>query len=163
MSRSFTSAAPADPVSFDLDGVTFVCRPVSALALAEWSASPTTGATHFFRLTLGDSYEAFRDHCTEHVTDKDTLEAILEGVLEDLTARPTGRAADSSSGQPTAAPRSAGGSSSRVKLSAGQQAAILLAQQARGENEHGGWTGAAQGQGNRAVIAAGGEPVRRSG
>lgn len=115
MSRSYQSAKRArsgEPLTFELDGVTFRCSTeVSVLDFSELasyahldSLSPEGLAAlqGFFIIMLGETeYRRFRRHCATYRTDDDTIVSIMGDLADDFLGRPT-KAPSSSPSTPSA-------------------------------------------------------------
>jgi hypothetical protein len=111
--RSYTSKK-RPTVTFDLDGVEFVVSSgvsmLDVMELAKYAdteMNTTTGiaaVADFFRRLLGDGYDRFRQHCSEHHTDEETLMQVMGDLIEDVSGHPTQRPSVSADGPPTTAP-----------------------------------------------------------
>ena len=107
--KSYTSK-PGQPVSFDLDGVTFTTKGgASLLELSEVArladtdlVDPAAAAaiSGFYRSALGGpEYQRFRDHVSKHGTDPETLMHIMQDLVEEVGSTPSQRPSPSTDGQ----------------------------------------------------------------
>jgi hypothetical protein len=143
--RKYVSAKPTaqpNPVTFDLDDTTYLCRELGPLELSQIARlhgasaeSPEAMAfmAEFFEMVLGEGqYRAFLRHCGKFETQPEVFVSIIEGIFEDMTNRPTVPPSDSSDGRENTGTNSTVDSSSRaMELLAGRpdlQQAVLQAQ-----------------------------------
>lgn len=118
--RSFTSPTGGDDVTFDLNGVTYHCRPrlpagVTLDVATVGGTQPGVGAAQrvgeFFDAALMPDdaalfAAALRD--PEVVVPMETLQEIIQYLVEVYTGRPTGQQAGSGNGlSPTGPPSTA--------------------------------------------------------
>lgn len=113
--KSFTSPTGGEDVTFDLNGVTYHCRPRLPAGVTLDVASIDAGVgtaqrvgEFFDAALLSDDAQLFaaalRD--PETVVPMETLREIIQWLVERYTGRPTGPSSESGNGQSPTEPRS---------------------------------------------------------